>query len=321
MKRILVTGASGFVGRALVTHLSEQREFLLRASSRVEQRTPVPGCEFMVVPPLGPDASWEPALSGVNTVVHTAARVHVRDEQGTEALSEYRKTNVAGTFGLARQAVAAGVRRFVFLSSIKVNGERTRVGRPFHSDDPANPDGAYAISKHEAEEGLWEIQRTTGMEVVIIRPTLVYGPGVKANFETMMRWVYRGIPLPFAGIDNRRSLIAIENLVDFIRICCISPAAANRTWLVSDGEDLSTSELLCQLGAAFGRPARLFRLPTGLLTTTAGIVGRRDQIRRLLESLQVDTSASRESLNWTAPHSVENALRNAAESFRRGRYT
>jgi nucleoside-diphosphate-sugar epimerase len=211
--------------------------------------------------------------------------------------------------------VDAGVHRFVFLSSIKVNGERTERDRPFCADDPANPTGAYAVSKHEAEEGLWEIQQKTGMDVVVIRPTLVYGPGVKANFQTMMRWVYRGIPLPFASIDNHRSLIALDNLVDFIRTCCIRPEAANRTWLVSDGEDLSTPELLTRLGVAFGKSTRLFRLPAALLRAGAGVLGYREQIRRLLESLQVDISTTRERLDWSAPQNVDDALRKTAEHF------
>lgn len=321
MKRLLVTGATGFVGRALVSHFSKQRQFLIRAASRFTQENSQELVNSVIVEPLGPDTSWVRAVSEIDTIIHTAARVHVRNDHGADALAEFRRTNVAGTLALARQAAEAGVQRFVFLSSIKVNGERTEPGQPFCADDSANPVGAYAISKHEAEEVLWEIQQTTGMEIVIIRPTLVYGPGVKANFEMMMRWVHRGIPLPLAGIENRRSLISINNLVDFIGVCCINDAAANRTWLVSDGDDLSTTELLTQIGEALGRSPRLFRLPDGFLRTAASAIGRESLARRLLESLQVDTAATHEYLGWAAPQSTNDALRITAEHFAKGRCT
>lgn len=260
---------------------------------------------------------WTVALRSVDQVVHLAARVHVMNDKSSDPLAEFRQVNVEGTANLARQAAAAGVRRFVYLSSIKVNGEFTQEGRPFTADDAPAPEDPYGVSKHEAEQALRQIAADTGMEVVIIRPPLVYGPGVKANFESMMRWLARGVPLPLAAVtQNRRSLVALDNLVDLIMVCLSHPAAANHTFLVSDGEDLSTAELLKRMGAAMGKPARLFYLPPVLLKLGAQVVKKPGIYQRLCGSLQLDITKTRRLLGWSPPVSVDEGLRRAAERFR-----
>lgn len=260
---------------------------------------------------------WTFALRDVGQVVHLAARVHVMNDESTDPLAEFRGVNVEGTVNLARQAAAAGVSRFVFLSSIKVNGECTELGRPFTADDVPAPKDSYGVSKHEAEQLLRQIAAETGMEVVIIRSPLVYGLGVKANFKSMMRWLARGLPLPLAAVtDNRRSLVALDNLVDLILTCLYHPAAANQTFLVSDGEDLSTAQLLKRMGAAMGYPARLFYLPPALMKLGANVLNKPGIYQRLCGSLQLDIAKTRHLLDWTPPVSVDEGLRRAAEGFR-----
>ncbi len=232
-----------------------------------------------------------------------------------EPLADFRRVNVEGTRQLARQAAAAGVQRFVYVSSIKVNGESTAPGRPFRADDPPQPVDPYGISKHEAEQALREQAATAGMELVVIRPPLVYGPGVRANFRSMMTWLQRGIPLPLGAIDNRRSLVALDNLCDLIVTCVQHPAAAGRTFLAGDGEDVSTTELLQRLGRALGHPARLLPVPPGLLRTTLGLLGKGDIAQRLCSSLQVDISTARELLGWQPPISLDEGLLRAAATF------
>ncbi|AOF87746.1 3-beta hydroxysteroid dehydrogenase/isomerase family protein [Hydrogenophaga sp. RAC07] len=245
-------------------------------------------------------------------VLHLAARVHVMDDPSADPLTAFRQTNTAGTLHLARQAAAVGVRRFVFVSSIKVNGECTAAGQPFTATDAPAPQDPYGISKMEAEQGLRQIAAETGMEVVIIRPPLVYGPGVKANFASLMRAVQRGIPLPLASVThNRRSFVALDNLVDVLITCVDHPAAANQTFLVSDGEDLSTTDLLRRLGHAMNKPARLFPVPPSLLQFGANLLGKGDMAQRLLGNLQVDIDHTRNTLNWTPPLSVDEGLRRA----------
>ena len=279
--RVLVTGANGFVGRALCGAL------IGRCQVRGAVRRPGEGCSLdgaeLVPGSLSADFDWTDALVGVSVVVHCAARVHVMNEESADPLAEFRRVNVDGTLRLARQAAAAGVRRFVFLSSIKVNGEQTQPGEPFTADQQPNPGDPYGVSKMEAEEGLRALARETGMEVVIIRPPLVYGPGVKANFLAMMRWLKRGIPLPLAAVTgNRRSLVALDNLVDLIVTCLDHPAAANQTFLVSDGESLSTAALLRRMGEALGRPARLIPVPVRLLKLGATLLGKPGMAQRLV---------------------------------------
>ena len=248
---------------------------------------------------------------GVSEVVHTAARVHVMQDKAVDPLAEFRRTNVDGTIALARQAAASGVHRFVFISSVKVNGEATLLGRPFMADDVQDPQDAYGISKMEAEQGLGQIAVETGMEVVIIRPPLVYGPGAKANFAALMRAVQRGWPLPLGAVHNQRSLVALDNLVDFIVTCVSHPQAANQTFLVSDGQDLSTTDLVRGMAQAAGVPARLLPVPVWALQAGASFLGKGDAVQRLCGNLQVDISKARSLLGWVPPVSMEEGLRRA----------
>lgn len=306
---LLVTGATGFVGAAVCARARAQG-IATRGTSRRSAD--------VVVTEMGPDTEWSSALAGCRAVVHAAARVHVMDDRSADPLAAFRQTNTAGTLHLARQAAAAGVRRFVFVSSVKVNGEGTAAGHPFTAADAPAPQDAYGISKMEAEQGLRQIAADTGMEVVIVRPPLVYGPGVKANFAALMRWLQRGIPLPLGAVtENRRSLVALDNLVDLLITCIDHPAAANQTFLVSDGEDLSTTGLLRRMGEAMGSPARLIPVPPALLRLGAAALGKGDVAQRLLGSLQVDITHTRQTLGWTPPITVDEGLRRAAAGIAR----
>lgn len=311
---IVLTGASGFVGRCLLNKLLEAEHkvtaVLRRQVDGVDPRTSV-----QVIDDFARSLNWGTLLNGQEIAVHCAARVHVMDEMSSDPLTEFRQVNVKGTLNLARQAAAAGVRRFIFISSIKVNGEGTTPNHPYKADDDSAPLDPYGVSKMEAELGLRALAAETGMEVVIIRPVLVYGPGVKANFLSMMRWLHKGVPLPFGAIHNRRSLVALDNLVDLIVTCLDHPGAANQAFLVSDGEDLSTSELLHRMGSALGKPARLLSVPSRLLETGAAMLGKKALSQRLCGSLQVDIDKTRELLNWTPPVSVDDALRETAKHF------
>lgn len=325
--RVLVTGASGFVGAALVSRLSAEHVSCVAAVRR-QEATRFEGVTQVVTGDLSAQTSWRQALNGVDVVVHLAARVHVMRDAAADPLAEFRRVNVQGTLHLARQAAATGVRRFVFISSVKVNGEETHATHsgprpscakgPFRADSVPAPQDLYGISKMEAEQGLREIGAQTGMAVVIIRPPLVYGPGVTANFQAMMRWLVRGVPLPLGNImHNRRSLVALDNLVDLIETCITHTAAANQTFLVSDGEDLSTTDLLRRMGQALGKPARLLPVPPALLKLGALLLGKSEMAQRLCGSLQVDISKTRQLLGWSPPVSVDEGLRKAAEGYRR----
>lgn len=311
--RVLVTGGTGFVGRAVLAALA-RTGVSARAAVR---RAPAKALdvETVVVGELSSHTKWDQALQGVTTIIHLAARAHVTRHEGNNALSLYRAVNADATRVLAAQACRAGVRRFVFVSSIKVNGEETTLGAPFKADDAPAPIDAYGISKREAEDELRKLASETGIEVVVIRPPLVYGPGVKANFHSMMRWLNTGIPLPLGAVPNKRSLVALDNLVDLLVTCTSHPAAANQTFLASDGEDLSTTELLSRTGLAMGKPARLIPMPVSMLTTGAILLGRTEIARRLCGSLQVDISKTRELLGWVPPVSVDEALRGTARHF------
>lgn len=308
MNMVLVTGATGFIGRALHARL-----ITMGIPVRAASRQPAPG--HTSVGALDGSTDWSEALAGIDVVVHLAARVHVMRDTEADPLAAFRNSNVEATLNLARQAAKGGVRRFVFISSIKVNGERSTSGTPFTADDVVTPVDAYAVSKREAEVGLLRLADETGMSVVIIRPPLVYGPGVKANFEAMMRWLIRGVPLPLGSIHNRRSLVALDNLVDLIVTCIDHPAAANRVFLAGDGEDLSTTELIRRLAAALGVPARLVPVPAKLLELVASLLGRRAVAQRLCGDLQVDISKARQLLGWVPPMTVDEGLRRTAQHF------
>lgn len=307
-RAVLVTGASGFVGRRL-TEVLREHGFHVRRALRREPEQPV--ADDTIVGDMDGSTDFGSALAGkVGTVVHLAARVHVLRNRAADQAAEYHRVNVEGTVRLARQAAAAGVRRFIFLSSIKVNGEKTPPDVPFSSRSLPCPRDPYGVSKWNAELALKKIAAEAGMELVIIRPPLVYGPGVKANFKSMMSLLSRRIPLPLAGITgNRRSLVALDNLVDLIRVCVMHPNAANQTFLVSDGEDLSTADLLARLGDAIGKPARLFFLPDEILKIGAALMNKSAVYSRLCGSLTIDIDRTRNALNWRPPISVAEGLR------------
>lgn len=310
--KVLVTGASGFVGEALLFRLLTDMKFspiaAARGITRLHGLCPV-------VPFDLTDAKLLPVFDNVQVVIHAAARVHVMNETNGDALAEFRKVNVEGTLRLAQRAAESGVKRFIFISSIKVNGENTLPGKPFKADDQPSPLEPYGVSKYEAEEALKQLGGDTGMEIVIIRPTLVYGPGVKANFLSMLSWLSKGIPLPLGAIRNQRSLVAIDNLVSLIVRCIDHPAAANQTFLVSDGDDVSTTQLLRRLSNALGKPARLLPIPEWLLKRVAAVLGKQAVAQRICGTLQVDISKNRELLGWTPPINMDKAMRQTAGHY------
>lgn len=314
--RVLVTGASGFVGRGLIGHLQSIPSVRAVAGLRdARSSKALPNVEVLLLGDLAADGVSAAALQGISVVVHCAARVHVMQEQSDSPLEAFRRVNVQGTLRLAQAAAQAGVKRFIFLSTIKVNGEKTMAGASFQADDRPAPVDPYAISKLEAEQGLLHLAAETGMEVVIIRPPLVYGPGVKANFLSMMRWLNKGLPLPLGAIHNRRSLVGLPNLLDLIVCCLDHPAAANQVFLVSDGEELSTTELLRRLAVALQRPARLLPVPQSWLQSMAALLGRGDMGQRLCGSLSVDVGKTRELLGWSPPFSSDQVLHQTAVYF------
>jgi nucleoside-diphosphate-sugar epimerase len=313
--RLLVTGARGFIGQALINifaaRLPQQGGSFVRAVVRQVTASAVPSVQYACLGDLNGQTRWQEALVGMTTVVHLAARVHVMKEDVVDPLSAFRAVNVAGTLTLARQAYELGVKRFVFISSIGVNGSETLLGEPFSEADQPNPHNAYALSKWEAEKGLLRIAEETGMDVVIIRPPLVYGFNAPGNFGTLTRVVHRGWPLPLGAVYNQRSLVALDNLVDFIITCITHPQAVNQTFLVSDGQDLSTTELVRGMALAAGVPARLLPVPVWALQAGASLLGKGDAVQRLFGNLQVDMSKARSLLGWVPPVSVEEGLRRA----------
>ena len=312
---VLVTGASGFVGRAVIARLAEDSQYRVRSAFRKLPFETEARAEAYQTGDLGQDAGWSEALVGADVVIHCAARVHVIHDAEVDPLVAYRRSNVEGTLHLARAAVRAGCRRLVFVSSIKVNGESTEAGHPFSEESPPVPCDPYGVSKLEAEQGLFALAAETGLEVVVVRPPLVYGPGVKANFRSMMGWMLRGIPLPFGAIDNRRSLVSVGNLADLVVCCATHPAAAGQVFLAGDGEDVSTTMLLRRVAAALGRSARLLPVPSKWICATANVLGRQALATRLCGSLQVDISKARTALGWQPPESLDEGLRKAAADF------
>ena len=304
--KILLTGATGFVGKALAATLVRKAECILTCALR-QPSLGVPG-KVVVTAELDDTADWSAAVADQDVVIHAAARAHVMNEEMVDPLEEYRRVNVRGTLRLARQAAEAGVSRFVFVSSIKVNGEQTQCEAPFTADDVPAPEDAYGLSKLEAELGLQQLASETGMEVVVIRPPLVYGPGVKGNFATLIRLIDKGLPLPLGAVRNKRSLVALDNLVDLIIRCADHPAAANQVFLVSDGEDLSTTQLLRGVALAQDKAARLVPIPSSLLMLGAGVIGKKALAQRVLGCLQVDIAKTRNLLAWQPPLTLEDGL-------------
>lgn len=315
-QRVLVTGGQGFVGKALAAG-ALSKGFTVRVSSRQKVIASELCLDFFQVSDLDSRTDWLAALQDVDAVVHCAGRAHVMKDAAEDPLAAFRTVNFDGTLNLARQSIAAGVKRFVFISSIGVNGAQSVLGNPFSDTDKPNPHNAYSISKWEAEQGLLHIAQGTGLEVVIIRPPLVYGPNAPGNFGSLVRWLRSGVPLPLGAIHNRRSMVALDNLVDLILTCIDHPAAANQTFLVSDGEDLSTTQLLQRMGRALGKSARLIPVPTMLLKVGAALVGKPAIAQRLCGSLQVDISKTQQLLGWVPPLSVDEGLKRAAEGYLR----
>lgn len=314
MKRFLITGANGFVGKPLCAELLRQghsvRAAVRSASSAVEN------VEVVAVGSIDGKTDWSDALRGVDVVIHLAARVHVMKDTAADPLAEFLKVNLYGTSNLAQQAARAGVKRFVYVSSVKVNGEQTAETQPFTESDEPDPQDPYGMSKWRAEQDLRRIAHETGLEVVIVRPPLVYGPGVKGNFIRLLGAIDRGIPLPLAGADNARSLVYVGSLVDALIACASHSGAAGQTYLVSDNEDVSTAKLVEKIARALGRNSRSFYFPPGLLRAAAAVLGRSEQIARLFGSLRVSAEKLHSELGWTPPYTLEQGLRATAEWYR-----
>lgn len=306
---MLVTGATGFVGRGLVPYLSA-RGVLVRAATRAQ------GSAGVAVGDIGPETDWSEALVGVDTVVHLAARVHVMKETESDPDAAFDQVNLHGSRNLARQAAAAGVRRLVYVSSIKVNGEGTALGKPFRPDDVPRPVDPYGRSKWRAEQALGQVAAETGLELTIIRPPLVYGPGVGGNFAALIRLVERGFPLPFGAIDNRRSMVGLENLHSLILTAARHPDAAGRVFLVSDDNDVSTRALVEAIGRGLGRKPLLLSVSPSLIDWAGALVGKRDVAQRLLSSLQVNIGDTKVVLGWEPSVSIEQGIAETLAAYR-----
>lgn len=312
---ILVTGASGFIGQALCAELLRRR-CALRGVVRSHSTIDTSLMPVSVISEISTDTNWSEALDGVEVVIHLAARVHMMQDAAVDPLAEFRRVNTAGTEHLARCVAASGARRMVYISSTRANGEETCDVQRFSETDAPEPQDPYGISKWEAEQSLRQVSDETGLEVVIVRPPLVYGPGVKGNFMSLLVAINKGIPLPLAGANNVRSLIYVNNLVDALIVCATHPAAAGQTYLVSDGADVSVAVLVKEIAYSLGRSNRSFYLPPALLRALASLSGRSDQIERLLGSLRVDDKKIRDELGWIPPYTLKQGLRATADWLR-----
>lgn len=309
---IAISGASGFIGSALVAHCADFGWNVMALVRSAPVKTNV-RARYVMVHDLSTESVPGEALENIDVFVHTAARVHVMNDKASDPLEAFRSINTSATLRVARQAALAGVKRFVFVSSVKVNGEITQAGAPFTEQDVTNPSDPYGISKAEAESGLRHISRETGMEVVIIRPPLVYGPGVRANFGSLLRAVKYRVPLPLGAIQNKRSLVGLDNLVDLIAVCCRHPNAGNETFLVSDGQDISTPDLVRLIAVAFGVKPMLVPVPVWMLRAVGHACGKRAAVHRLCSNLQVNPEKARRLLGWNPPMSAQAGLIRAVQ--------
>lgn len=312
--RLLLTGSTGFLGRNLLTKLTNVDLHVI-GRNKLDYFETVKNWHFFHHE-IDAHSNYSDALRNRDVIIHCAARVHMMTDETTESLAEYRKVNTAGTMNLARQAASAGIKRFIFISSIKVNGESTKLDIPFKCTDPRGYCDFYGQSKSEAEELLLQLADETGLEVVIIRPTLIYGPDVKANFASLLNLVSKGLPLPFGCIkSNRRSLVSVQNLVDLIMTCIGHPKAVNQVFLVSDDNDVSTASMVKEMSNALGKPNRLIPVPKWCYHLAGKVFGKQDFVNRLLGSLQVDISHTKDTLGWVPPQTLEDGFKETAEAF------
>lgn len=309
----LISGANGFVGKALCTELTHRGHHITAAVR--SQNSLIKDTNTIVIGEIDNNTNWVDALRNVDVVVHLAARVHIMNDDTGDSLEKFLKINLHGTSNLAEQAAQSGVRRFVYVSSIKVNGEQTEPTQTFTESDKPNPQDPYSLSKWQAEQKLHRIAQKTGLEIVIVRPPLVYGPDMKGNLARILTVITKRIPLPFASINNLRSLVYVENLVDALITCSTHSAAAGKTYLVCDDADISTTNLLRQLGNGMGCPASLFPFPTNWLRALGKLSGKSDIIGRLCGSLRIDSGKIQRDLNWTPPYTLYQGLRTTAESY------